>query len=42
MATCSNVAGVVPKWVQDKMVPGEIVKDVEFVGRYLEQRKNLC
>lgn len=41
MATCSDVAGVVPRWIQDKMVPGEIVKDVEFVGRYLEKRRDV-
>jgi hypothetical protein len=38
MSTTSDFGGVVPKWVQDMAVPGEIVKDVEFVLGYLKER----
>jgi hypothetical protein len=39
MATASNAKGVLPMWVQKKAVPGEIVKDVEYVYGYIDTHK---
>jgi hypothetical protein len=39
MATSSDAGGVVPRWVQHRMVPREIMKDAEFAGRYLVSKR---
>ena len=39
MATTSDAKGVLPGWVQKKAVPGEVVKDVEYVYGYIEKHK---
>jgi hypothetical protein len=39
MGTTSNAKGVLPMWVQKKAVPGEIVKDVEYVYEYIEKHR---
>ncbi|KAF2658269.1 hypothetical protein K491DRAFT_624954 [Lophiostoma macrostomum CBS 122681] len=40
MATASNAKGVLPMWVQKKAVPGEIVKDVEYVYGFIEKHRS--
>ncbi|KAH7131948.1 hypothetical protein B0J11DRAFT_520416 [Dendryphion nanum] len=41
MATMSDAKGVLPLWVQRKAVPGEIVKDVEYVLKYIAEGKGV-
>lgn len=38
MATISDAKGVLPLWVQRKAVPGEIVKDIEYIFGYVGRR----
>jgi hypothetical protein len=42
MATVADAAGIVPRWVQRKVVPGQIAKDVDmFLGWLATKRDGL-
>lgn len=42
MATVSRAGGVLPKWVQERAVPGVIAKDVDYFLKWMaEERKRL-
>jgi hypothetical protein len=40
MATASDAGGVLPRWVQDKAVPGQIAKDVKFYLKWAANQRS--